>query len=97
MASSVKTSEKRGIVQSNRRVWDKEVFQKKAEERIKREEEEGLDGDGKIPRKLKEYDLKQMKPLKARDMEVNLSNNLGKTAVLTPNTPKLNQGKLSYH
>jgi len=69
----------KGVDNTFRRTWDKQVFEKKAQERLeKEEEEEQVD----LRRKEKVYSLKDMKPAQARDQALDFDGSVGKAIVI---------------
>eukprot|EP00899_Mesostigma_viride_P003099 jgi/Mesvir1/12790/Mv22841-RA.1 len=84
----------KGVDNTNRRKWDKEEFSARARERLK-ELEEDEDEDELPARKEPKPPPVQRAPLKQRDFEVHLDSNLGKTQVVTHQTPL--SGQAGYY
>mmetsp|Transcript_8832 Transcript_8832/g.14489 ORF Transcript_8832/g.14489 Transcript_8832/m.14489 type:complete len:206 (+) Transcript_8832:208-825(+) len=82
------------IDNTDRRTWDVEEYAEKAKERLKElEETYGGDSSGdERKRKKPKPPVVKRAPLQARGFQLNLKSKLGKTQVITTNTPTNQKG-----
>eukprot|EP00008_Paramoeba_atlantica_P008387 CAMPEP_0201482748 /NCGR_PEP_ID=MMETSP0151_2-20130828/7006_1 /ASSEMBLY_ACC=CAM_ASM_000257 /TAXON_ID=200890 /ORGANISM="Paramoeba atlantica, Strain 621/1 / CCAP 1560/9" /LENGTH=209 /DNA_ID=CAMNT_0047865585 /DNA_START=85 /DNA_END=711 /DNA_ORIENTATION=+ len=86
-----------GVDVTKRRTWDKDEFREKAKERAKKEEEEierleKLRAGEKVKKSDDHKPKAQRERLIARDDDIDLRANLGKSSVVTETTPLAQRG-----
>lgn len=75
----------------HRRKWDREEYERKAQERLISEKEEEGKGKRKSPRFMDEPKVKR-ELLKAREYKVDLESKVGRTVVINKTTPSAETG-----
>jgi len=76
----------KGVDQSFRRTWDKDAAEKRAQEREARELSDPSE------KHIKAKSLKDMKPVQAREEELDLETNVGKFIAVSSGAPESKQG-----
>ncbi|VDO57309.1 unnamed protein product, partial [Onchocerca flexuosa] len=75
----------------HRRKWDREEYERKAQERLLAEKDEETKGKRKLPRFPDEPKVKR-ELLKAREYKVDLESKVGRTVVINKTTPSAETG-----
>uniref|UniRef100_A0A0R3RZJ0 Matrin-type domain-containing protein n=1 Tax=Elaeophora elaphi TaxID=1147741 RepID=A0A0R3RZJ0_9BILA len=75
----------------HRRKWDREEYERKAQERLLAEKDEEVKGKRKLPRFPDEPKVKR-ELLKAREYKVDLESKVGRTVVINKTTPSAETG-----